>query len=286
MLSKILDFYFYCVLRKPWLALLLLAAVTLGLASQLPNLKIDASSDALTLEYDQDLDFFREISKRYQSGDFLVVTYTAKDDLFSDKSLAHISALRDELLTIEGVQGANSILDVPLLYSPPVGFTELGRGLKTLADAGVDRTLAQQEFLDSPIYKDMLLGPNKKTTAILLNLELDETFIEMVRKRDGMRLKRDTEGLTAAEQQDSKRYRRLWRKHCGICLGLTDDYFSPVAVCIAPFGELLNHLNDYVRLFSHSGLAINGNLIELCGLVINCEYGHCHLFGGALSRNQ
>ena len=202
MLSKMLDFYFYCVLRKPWLALLLLAAVTLGLASQLPNLKIDASSDALTLEYDQDLDFFREISKRYQSGDFLVVTYTAKDDLFSDKSLAHISALRDELLTIEGVQGANSILDVPLLYSPPVSFTELGRGLKTLADTGVDRTLAQQEFLESPIYKDMLLGPNKKTTAILLSLELDDTFIEMVRKRDGMRLKRDTEGLTAAEQQE------------------------------------------------------------------------------------
>ena len=199
MLKKLLDLYFYSVLTRPWLAIIMIAIVTIGLAIQLPHLKIDASSDSLTLEFDEDLDYFREISKRYQSGDFLVVTYTAKDDLFSDKSLQHLTALRDELLTIEGVVSANSILDVPLLYSPPVGFAELSRGLKTLADNDVDRTLAQQEFLESPIYKDMLLGPNKKTTAILLGLELDETFIELVRERDALRLKRDTEGLSQSE---------------------------------------------------------------------------------------
>jgi len=200
MLKRIQDIYFYCVLRQPWIAILLLLALVVGLASQLPNLKIDASSDALTLEYDEDLDFFREISKRYQSGDFLVVTYTAKDDLFSDQSLQHLKALRDELTTIEGVESANSILDVPLLYSPPVGFSELGRGLKTLLEEGVDRGLAQQEFLESPIYKDMLLGPNKKTTAILLNLTLDDKFIGLVRERDALRLKRDTEGLSIEDQ--------------------------------------------------------------------------------------
>ncbi|MFT5117756.1 MAG: putative RND superfamily exporter protein, partial [Kiritimatiellia bacterium] len=75
MLQKLQSLYFTSVLKHPLWVLLAIAALTLFLASQLGNLKIDASSDALTLEYDKDLDYFRAVSQRYQSGDFLVVTY-------------------------------------------------------------------------------------------------------------------------------------------------------------------------------------------------------------------
>ncbi len=201
MLTKIRAAYFYCVLTKPAVTLLSLIVFVILLATQLPNLKIDASSDALTLEYDKDLDYFREMSKRYQSGDFLVITYTPNGDLFDDKTLQHLKALRDELLAIEGISGANSVLDVPLLYSPPVSLTEVSKGVKTLLDEGVDYTLAKQEFLASPIYKDMLLGPDGKTTAILLTLATDNYYIELVRERDALRKKRDAEGLTEDERQ-------------------------------------------------------------------------------------
>jgi predicted RND superfamily exporter protein len=201
MLDRFRCAYFYCVLRQPLLTLLVIVGIAIALASHLPDLKIDASSDSLTLEYDEDLDYFREISKRYQSGDFLVLTYKPNGDLFSSDSLAHLKTLRDELKTVEGVVGANSILDVPLLYSPPVGLTDIAKGVKTLLDADVDYKLAKKEFLESPVYKDMLLGPDGKTTAILLNLATDNQFIELVRERDALRLKRDTEGLSTDEQQ-------------------------------------------------------------------------------------
>ena len=201
MLQRLIDCYFYCVLRQPLLTILSVIAITILLASHLPNLKIDASSDSLTLEYDQDLDYFREISKRYQSGDFLVVTYKPKGNLFSPDTLAHLKALRDELLKVDGIDSANSILDVPLLYSPPVSLTEVAKGMKTLEDESVDRALARTEFLESPIYKNMLLGPDGKTTAILLNLATDNRFIELVRERDALRLKRDTESLSPQEEQ-------------------------------------------------------------------------------------
>ncbi|MGH1485155.1 MAG: efflux RND transporter permease subunit [Cellvibrionaceae bacterium] len=201
MLHRLLEIYFYCVLRQPLLTILSVIAIAIVLASNLPNLKIDASSDSLTLEYDKDLDYFREVSKRYQSGDFLVLTYKPNGNLFSSGTLAHLKSLRDELTKIEGVDGANSILDVPLLYSPPISLTEVTKGIKTLSDEGVDYALAKKEFLESPIYKDMLLGPDGKTTAILLNLSTDNHFIELVRERDLLRLKRDTEGLTDNEEQ-------------------------------------------------------------------------------------
>jgi len=173
MLSIIKHVYFAGVVRYPLWVLLGVIALTVALASQLGNLKIDASSDALTLEYDKDLDYFREVSKRYQAGDFLVVTYTPNNDLMADSTLSHLKALRDELLTVKGVASANSILDVPLLYSPKVSLLDVAGGIKTLLDEGVDRELARKEFIQSPIYKNMLLGPDGKTTAILLNLSID-----------------------------------------------------------------------------------------------------------------
>lgn len=201
MLALFRRAYFYCVLRQSLLSLVAVMGIALILASYLPHLKIDASSDSLTLEYDKDLDYFREISKRYQSGDFLVLTYKPNGSLFEKDTLAHLKAFRDELKAVEGVVGANSILDVPLLYSPPVGITDIATGVKTLEEAGIDHQLAKKEFLDSPIYKDMLLGPDGKTTAVLLGLETDNKFIELVRARDLLRLKRDTEGLSIDEQQ-------------------------------------------------------------------------------------
>jgi predicted RND superfamily exporter protein len=199
MLEKLQSAYFAAVLKFPLYVILFVLALTVALASQLPHLKIDASSDALTLEYDEDLDYFREVSKRYQTGDFLVVTYRPEGELFDDVTLDHLSSLREALLQVDGVAGVNSILDVPLLYSPKVSLSDVTSGIKTLRDEGVDRDLARQEFSRSPIYKNMLLGPDGKTTALLLSLAIDETFIRLVRERDALRLQRDTSGLSVDE---------------------------------------------------------------------------------------
>ncbi len=201
MFQTLKNYYFSAVIRYPLWVLLAVLSLTVALAGQLGNLKIDASSDALTLEYDKDLDYFREMSKRYDSGDFLVVTYTPQGDLMADNTLSHLRALRDELLTVDGVASANSILDVPLLFSPKVSLLDVAKGIKTLQDEGVDRELARQEFIESPIYRDMLLGPDGKTTALLLNLDIDRTFIRLVRERDALRLQRDTQGLSKAEHE-------------------------------------------------------------------------------------
>ncbi len=187
------------VLSKPWLTLLFVLGLVLSLGTYIPSIKLDASADALTLEYDKDLDFFREIYQRYQTGDFLVVTYTPKAELLSDETLQHLKQLRDELLTIEGVDSANSLLDVPLLYSPPVTLTEVSKSQRTLMDPDVDKELARQEFLESPVYRDMLLGPDGKTTAVLLNLAIDNQYLDLVRARDALRLKRSESGLTPKE---------------------------------------------------------------------------------------
>ncbi|WP_226666024.1 efflux RND transporter permease subunit [Microbulbifer aggregans] len=202
MLLGLKTWYEKLVLGNPKTVLMLVALLTVIAAAGLPRFKLDASADSLTLETDDSLDFFREISERYNSGDFLVVTYRYKNgDLFSDESLATMRRLQDELAMVEGVSGVQSILNVPLLYSPKLSITEVADGIRTLSSPGVDRELARKEFLESPIYKDLILSADGETTAMMLNLELDKKGLDLVRERDSLRRKRNEEGLSAEEAQ-------------------------------------------------------------------------------------
>lgn len=199
--ASLLNSYLALVIRRPLIAMVAMVLLTVAAALGLPNMKLDASADSLTLEHDTSIDYFREISKRYQSGDFLVLTYTPKTEMFSDESINTLKQLRDELASVDGVKSVASMIDSPLLYSPMRSLAEQKESTRTLLTPGVDRAMAKEEFLNSPIYRDMLLSKDGTTTALLLNLEVNNTYIEMARTRDALRLKRDTEGLSAEESE-------------------------------------------------------------------------------------
>jgi predicted RND superfamily exporter protein len=202
MLQRLSSLYQVLVIKRPAITLTVLALLALWALAGLPNFKLDASADSLTLEQDNSIDYFREIAKRYQSGDFLVVTYTPKADMFSDESIETLKSLRNDFQKVQGVKSVLSMIDVPLLYSPMRSLAEQKESVRTLLTEGVDREQVKQEFLTSPIYRDLLLSPDGKTTALLLNLNVNNKYIEMVRERDALRSKRDSEGLTKAEEAE------------------------------------------------------------------------------------
>lgn len=199
MLQRLSSLYQYLVIRHPASTLIALGLLTLLAVCGLPKFKLDASADSLTLVHDTSIDYFREINKRYQRGDFLVVTYTPNIDMFSDDAIDTLKRLQNDLVKVEGVESVNSMIDVPLLYSPMRSLAEQKESTRTLLTEGVDRAQAKKEFLTSPIYRDMLLSPDGKTTALLLNLKVNNQYIEMVRHRDALRLQRDKDGLSKTE---------------------------------------------------------------------------------------
>ena len=201
MTSPLFDLYDRVVLRHPLTSLLAVIALTIAMAMGLPNFKLDASADSLTLEHDDDLNFFRGVVKRYGSDNFLIVTFSPKEgDLFDQKNLDTLSELRQDLTTISGVEGVLSMLDVPLLYSPKIAVADLKGELNMLLSEGVDRQLAKQEFLNSPIYKDVILSGDGQTTGILATLALDETYLALITKRDDLRLIKHNQGLTTEQE--------------------------------------------------------------------------------------
>ena len=202
MTSTLFDLYDRVVLRHPLISLLAVVALTIAMAIGLPNFKLDASADSLTLEHDDDLNFFRGVVKRYGSDNFLIVTFSPKEgDLFDQKNLDTLAALRQDLTTISGVEGVLSMLDVPLLYSPKIAVADLKGELNVLLSEGVDRQLAKQEFLNSPIYKDVILSADGQTTGMLATLALDETYLALITKRDDLRLIKYNQGLTTEQEE-------------------------------------------------------------------------------------
>jgi predicted RND superfamily exporter protein len=185
------------VLQHPYLVLVCLLGAVAFFAWEARHFRLDASTETLILENDQDLKYARLIDARYGSGDFLLVTFKPREDLLSDHTLGVLARLRDELKQATTAESVLTILDVPLLESPPVPLTELASASRTLESP-------DRELQGSPLYHDLLVSPDLTTTVILITFPHDERYAALVQRRNALHEKRDTVGLTAAEQAELK----------------------------------------------------------------------------------
>ena len=195
-----IDGYFKWVVEKPLWALIFVVLVVAGFSYHIPKFKLDASAESLVLENDKALEYYRKISKVYGSDDFLVITYSPFKDLMSDEVLADIKALSSELLKLDRIHSIENILNVPLLNSPRVEIGKLATDIRTLETLGVDRELARKEFRESPIYKNLLMSSDGKTTIIRVNFKRDQKYFDLLYKRNELRAKIKNKGFTSNDE--------------------------------------------------------------------------------------
>lgn len=205
MTSRTVQAYDTLVLHNPKIVLVLLLSILVFFGYQTQNFKLDASADSLLLEDDSDLTLFRKINERYPSSSLLVVTYSPKNKLFSAPSLAALKKLRDELTKVESVESVFTILDAPLFKNSELPFGELIKDIPTLNRSGIDREKAREELLNSPIFRELIVSADGRTTALLLRLGAELKFNNLLRSRDALRAKRRTAGLSTEEAQDLER---------------------------------------------------------------------------------
>ena len=198
-MEKIIQACLKTIVEYPRSILVVLALVVGFFATWVDDFQLDASSDSLLLEGDQDLRFYKDIKARYGDDEFLVVTYQPEKDLFAAETLSHLKKLRDELSNLDTIDSVVSILDVPLLKSPPKSLSDLEEDVPNLLSPGTDQNLAKQELLTSKLYRDLLISSDGKTTAMQLNMVLDEGLKSLIEARDVLREKRLAEALDTDE---------------------------------------------------------------------------------------
>jgi len=197
----IAERYDLAVLRRPWVVLILLLGLFVFFAYHARDFRLDASADSLLLENDQDLMVFRDVNERYQTREFLFLTFTPKGDLFADTSLARIADLKKDLEKLANVESVVTLLDVPLARNVDGSLVDLEANLRTLSQEGVDKARARDELLNSPLYKDLIVSADARTTALRIDLPLAPEFNKLREQRDQLLAKRRAGQFSGQEEQ-------------------------------------------------------------------------------------
>ncbi len=200
--GTLLVLYSRLVLDRPLVTLLVVSLVLALFGSFARDFRLDASADSLVLETDRDLRYYRSIRARYGSDDYLVLTYTPHAELFTPQVLDDLRRLRNSLLQIERVESVVSILDVPLIDSPRVTLDDLQDQVRTLESPDSDIGLARTEFLTSPLYSNLLLSPDARTTALQVFFRSDETYNALLKRRDTLREQELERELSPEEKRE------------------------------------------------------------------------------------
>ena len=255
MIDRLIAFYDRLVLDRPWAVLVFLGAVVAAMVTQAGNFRLDASSDSLLLEGDEDLRYYRKVLEQYGTRDFLFVTYNPHAPMLDSAMLEGLDALREDLLAVPAVEDVVTILDVPLLNSPPIDFTELGSINRTLRDADVDQELAQRELTTSPFYSDMLMSKDGETTALAVYLKTDTVGNDLLRERTRLRDARDGETLDGAGLQRLEEVTRQYADHMAAVA-------EQRAVTIAEVRTVLDRHREGARIFLGGVAMIATDMID------------------------
>jgi len=161
----------------------LLVGICIFSAFGVPNFQLDASSDTLLLDNDPDLKVYRENSRKYGSSDFLVVSFTPNQNIFSKDTIEVLTSFVNELNEIDGINNVLSFLDVPLLTYQEQSINELSENLITLKTPELDFVKAKKDFENNEVYKGLLISEDLKTIAFQMTLKSNESYQSLIEER-------------------------------------------------------------------------------------------------------
>ncbi|MBS8239356.1 RND family transporter [Marinobacter lipolyticus] len=201
-MTPIRSLYDRWILPHPVAVLVVFALILILASLRLDQFRLDASAESLVLENDRSLEQYREVNRRFTtSDDFLVVTFTPRDELFSPETLDTLRQLRNELEALDAVGSTNSILNVPLLHSPDLTLDTVDSEIKTMDDNDVAPDTARASLLNNPLYPNLLISKEGGTTAIQVNLPTPERYFELLNEREQLREKVAGPDASAEDRQ-------------------------------------------------------------------------------------
>lgn len=189
------------MLGFPRLVLLAVLAVALIALWFAQGFRFDASADTLVVEDDPKLETYRRMTEEFGGDEFLVIAYMPREgDLFSRPVLEHLGRLQADLSRIAGVANTFSMLDAPLIQSPPIPLEDMADEYRTLRDEDVDLSLARKELTNSPLFRDFLISEDGTASVIRVDLAQDAELASARDDREQQRQSTEDGGALAAAE--------------------------------------------------------------------------------------
>ena len=240
--SMFAHFYQNIILKNPKsiFVILLITLISFGFYSK--DFRLDASSETLLIEGDPDLKYLQEISKRYGSKEFLILTYTPNEGMISDSSINNLLSLKYKIQSLDWVHSVITLLDIPLLNSSDAPLQERLNSFKTLKDEEIDRVRGFNEIVSSPVFRNFVISEDGKTSGIIVNIKKKEEINDISKKtkeeiEDYKDLIKKQNHQNIVEIRDViKSYENIGKIHLGGIPMIADDMMSFIKSDIIVFG--------------------------------------------------
>ena len=178
----IAHFYQNVILKNPKAIFVLLIIAILSFGYYSKNFRLDASSETLLIEGDPDLAYLKEVSERYGSKEFLILTYTPNEGMVTDSSINNLLSLKYKIQSLNWVHSVITLLDIPLLNNSEAPLQERLESFKTLKDEDVDRDRGFKEILNSPVFRNFVISEDGKTSGIIVNIKQSQKLEDIENK--------------------------------------------------------------------------------------------------------
>jgi len=236
------QFYQKVILKNPKAVFVMLLIVLLSFGYNAKNFRLDASSETLLIDGDPDLEYLQEISKRYGSKEFLVLTYTPEEGMVSDTSINNLLSLKYKIQSLDWVYSVITLLDIPLLNSSDAPLQERLENFQTLKDDNVNRDRGFKEILSSPVFRNFVISEDGKTSGIIVNIKKNSQLkdienkskIEIEEHKDKIKKKNHQNILEIRDV--IKSYDDIGKIHLGGIPMIADDMMSFIKSDIIVFG--------------------------------------------------
>ena len=236
------QIYQNIVLRNPKSIFIVLLIALLSFGYYSKDFRLDASSETLLIDGDPDLKYLQEISKRYGSKEFLILTYTPKDSMVSDVSINNLLSLKYKIQSLEWVHNVVTLLDVPLLNNSEAPLQERLEKFKTLKDEDVDKDRGFREIISSPVFRNFVISEDGKTSGIIVYLKKN-TQLEDIEGKSKKEIEKYKDQIKKQNHNNIleirdviKSYEDVGKIHLGGIPMIADDMMTFIKSDIIVFG--------------------------------------------------
>ena len=238
----IAQFYQNIILKNPKSIFIILLITLISFGYHSKDFRLDASSETLLIEGDPDLEYLQEISERYGSKEFLILTYTPNEGMVSDVSINNLLSLKYKIQSLDWVHNVVTLLDIPLLNSSDAPLQERLESFKTLKDEGIDKNRGFNEIVNSPVFRNFVISEDGKTSGIIVYIKKNEqlkniqekTKEEIEKYKD--QLKKQNHKNILEIRDVIKSYEDIGKIHLGGIPMIADDMMSFIKSDIIVFG--------------------------------------------------
>ena len=141
------------------------------------NFRIDASSDTLVAQNDEEFLYYNFYNEIFKSENFLLLAVEKKGAL--DKNfINNFETISSKLINLESISHVFSFIDAPILFLNNTSLANLNSdNIENLKNTDLELTDVIKEFSNNPVYKNQLLNEKADVFSIVIYLNKNEELI-------------------------------------------------------------------------------------------------------------